>query len=542
MACVRPAADRRLRGRGGGVIDRWERLESVIWDFNGTLVDDVDVVLRSVNAQLAKRGLPALTPARYREVFGFPVADYYRRIGLDVGTESMAGLSAEFHAHYAPGLADCPFQIGAREVLDALRDRGVRQFVLSAMEERLLRATVDRLGVGRYFEAVYGLAHREADSKLSRGVQLIRECGIDADRAILIGDTDHDAQVAATLGIEALLVARGHQSVERLRRSGTVVFETLFELRRWIGGTRTRGEAPGEARSRLRASGQAGLFERASHGEVAMGVEETGIRQGRFDLLIEDAQGAGVFGHIPELPGLCFRAESAAEAERAGPGRIREYAGWLADEGLNDLTDRSAGLIHRARSDEPDRPCVVVTERVAGAPVWESGNAAALFARDLCPLDDAAVLAHLRFVRSVLAAIRVLVSPLSMSQRARRPAPGRRSIDETLEHIGNCVWWYGSRIDDQLPEPDEPPGDDPLDRIDRLFESAAAHLSAVPPSERSLVCVPNRFPTRDPQERWTHTKVCRRQAEHAWEHLPGLRAASEAASREKTSTKGSPAG
>jgi len=242
-----------------------------------------------------------------------------------------------------------------------------------------------------------------------------------------------------------------------------------------------------------------------------------------FDLLIEDAGTEGCLGHIPALPGLCFRARNAEEAEAIASDRIVEYATWLDAEGLADLTPETAEAVGCADAGGSSGLRVVVAEHVAGAPVWESGNAAVLFRYDLRPLDDRAIAACLRFVRRVLDRMRNAVEPLSAEARRRRPAPDRRSIDETLEHVGNCLWWYGSRIDDTLPEPDDLPDEDMLDRIDRLFAVAESHLLPVPYSARATVHVPTRFPTKDPDERWTHTKVCRRQAEHVWAHLGGLK-------------------
>jgi phosphoglycolate phosphatase len=196
------------------------RLDTVIWDFNGTLIDDVDPVVRSVNTQLEARGLPQLTLERYRQVFGFPVADYYRRIGLDSGAESIDSLSDEFHTVYVPMLMDCPLHDGTLEALEMFRSAGARQFVLSAMEEAALRAVVEHLGIAGFFEAVYGLGHLNADSKISRGHELLRDQDIDPRGAVMIGDTDHDAEVAEALGLGVVLVAGGHQSESRLRATG----------------------------------------------------------------------------------------------------------------------------------------------------------------------------------------------------------------------------------------------------------------------------------------------------------------------------------
>ena len=202
-------------------------LETVIWDFNGTLIDDVEHIVRSVNKLLAWRGLPVLTVASFRDVFGFPIMDYYRRIGLDLSVESMADLSAEFHDIYVPGLMECSLHSRVVETLEAFRKAGVRQFVLSVLEEQLLRTVIEHLGIGEYFTGTYGLGHLEGDSKLSRGREMLDDFGIRPETTILIGDTDHDAEVADVLGLAAILVAQGHQSFERLRATGCRVFGTL---------------------------------------------------------------------------------------------------------------------------------------------------------------------------------------------------------------------------------------------------------------------------------------------------------------------------
>jgi phosphoglycolate phosphatase len=214
-------------------------LESVIWDFNGTLIDDLDLVLRSVNGQLARRHLPLLARASYRSVFGFPVEAYYRRIGLNPDTESMTELSAEFFSTYDTGLMHCPLHEGVTELLQRFRKAGVRQFVLSAMEEARLRTVIQHLGVEDFFDGIHGLAHLEGDSKVARGRDLVREFKIDPKAALLIGDTKHDAEVARILGMPAVLVGQGHQSLSRLQNCGCPVYASLRDWIRSMGDTTT---------------------------------------------------------------------------------------------------------------------------------------------------------------------------------------------------------------------------------------------------------------------------------------------------------------
>ena len=204
---------------------------AIIWDFNGTLVDDVDLALRSINLMLARRGLAAVTRDVYRRAFGFPLADYYRKIGVDLARETMAGLADEFHEVYLPELPACGLQVGVRAILGSVRDAGGRQFVLSALEEGALQDAVERLGMGDYFAAVYGLDHRLADSKVVRGRELVERYGLHNVAALFVGDMDHDAEVARALETPVALVAQGHQAPETLRACGCRVFETFHELR-----------------------------------------------------------------------------------------------------------------------------------------------------------------------------------------------------------------------------------------------------------------------------------------------------------------------
>lgn len=206
------------------------QINCVIWDFNGTLIDDLDLVVRTVNTQLAKRGLTSLTADAYRDVFGFPVEDYYRRIGVTFENETIADLSADFFADYAPALTDCPLHDGVLETLQQVEARGLKQFVLSAMEQRMLRSMVSHLNIGHFFEGIYGLAHQKADSKILRAQELSRDFDIDPQSALFVGDTDHDAEVAQALGMSVVLVSTGHQSAARLRETGYPVCESYQEL------------------------------------------------------------------------------------------------------------------------------------------------------------------------------------------------------------------------------------------------------------------------------------------------------------------------
>jgi hypothetical protein len=241
-----------------------------------------------------------------------------------------------------------------------------------------------------------------------------------------------------------------------------------------------------------------------------------------LDLLIEVAPDGACLGHIPSLPGLSLRAEDAAQLLEAAPGKVADYARWLVEQNLSDLNAKASDSVRLVCLGREGEIQIIERERKEGARPWISGNPAALFRSDRTALTDGEVLSRVLFLRRVVRRIRSLVDTLSPTQRTRRPAPGRRSLNESLMHIGNCVWWYCSRIDDSLREPEERSNEDPLDRIERLLEMASHFLISFPFAARGEARVPKRFHTSDPGETWTHTKVCRRQAEHAWEHLLGM--------------------
>ena len=97
-----------------------EGVRHVIWDWNGTLFDDIDLVVAVANLMLVRRSLPEIDHARYREIFGFPVRGYYERIGFDLEREPFEELAVEFIAEYQARWRDHELRDDAHEVATAL--------------------------------------------------------------------------------------------------------------------------------------------------------------------------------------------------------------------------------------------------------------------------------------------------------------------------------------------------------------------------------------------------------------------------------------
>lgn len=207
----------------------------VFWDWNGTLLDDVDWCRRCINTMLARRDLPTLdSTAAYREVFGFPIIDYYRRAGFRFDTEPFEVLAEEYIALYHGGdKAHCALFPGAADVLGAIRGAGLRQIVLSASKTSYLHQQMEGSGIAGFFDAILGISDIYGASKVAVGQAYFSEQGI-AD-AVFVGDTLHDHDVAQALGADCVLVASGHHSKERLAATGARVVEDIAQVPALLG-------------------------------------------------------------------------------------------------------------------------------------------------------------------------------------------------------------------------------------------------------------------------------------------------------------------
>lgn len=208
---------------------RFSDYSHVVWDFNGTILDDVGIGIEAVNLLLSRRGLPVLRDAdAYREVFGFPIEDYYRRLGFDFKRESYKVVAHEWVREYRAREATAPVREGVRELLTFVRERGIPQSVISASESGMLKEQLSLLGVSEYFEEICGMDNIYAASKteMARAWAKKRAPG----RVLMIGDTDHDAETAKAAGFDLVLVAGGHTKQSVLESTGAPVFESFYTL------------------------------------------------------------------------------------------------------------------------------------------------------------------------------------------------------------------------------------------------------------------------------------------------------------------------
>ena len=208
----------------------FNNIDGIIWDWNGTLLDDTELCVQTMNEMLLKRNLQQLSVAAYKDVFSFPVKDYYHKIGFDFNNEPFEIPALEFIDNYNGRVQRCTLHNRSITVLKHFQSIGIRQFILSAMKQDALELCLEQQKGNHFFEQISGLDNHYAVSKLTNGQQLISALKLEASKVVLIGDTVHDFEVAHELGCRCILIANGHQSRQILESTGVHVIDEIGQL------------------------------------------------------------------------------------------------------------------------------------------------------------------------------------------------------------------------------------------------------------------------------------------------------------------------
>ncbi|MBN1787068.1 MAG: HAD family hydrolase [Sedimentisphaerales bacterium] len=195
----------------------------IVWDWNGTLLDDAWLCVEILNRMLSCRGMKKVTIDQYQEHFDFPVVDYYKKLGFDFDRESFDDIAREYIQAYESERFRCKLQKQAEQIIISFKEKGFLQSVLSACQQSSLIEALDFFGLSDFFENITGLDDYYAHGKVDAGKKLLKNITVSPEKILLIGDTVHDYEVASVLGADCLLLPAGHQSINRLEKSGAKV-------------------------------------------------------------------------------------------------------------------------------------------------------------------------------------------------------------------------------------------------------------------------------------------------------------------------------
>lgn len=213
-------------------------IRHVVWDWNGTLFDDLHLVVEAVNAGIAPLGIRSITLEDYRTHYTRPVKVFYERLaGGEISHRDWLDLDRRFHDAYRDLLPTAGLSADAVEALTAVAEVPAGQSLLSMYPHHDLVPLVERLGVSSYFQRIDGLQGERGARKAGFLEAHLRELMADEDPStvLLIGDATDDAVAAAHVGAPAVLVDNGSHHRDELESMGFPVASSLLEALRIKG-------------------------------------------------------------------------------------------------------------------------------------------------------------------------------------------------------------------------------------------------------------------------------------------------------------------
>lgn len=202
----------------------------IFFDFNGTILNDVDLCINILNEMLTLKKLKTVSKEEYLEIFTFPIKEYYKNAGFDFSEYSFEELANYFIEKYQAASYECSLYPYLKEILVSLRKKGYHLVVLSASEINNLMLQLNKFELTSYFDDILGTSDIYAKSKEEIAYNYVNKHHLNAKDLIFIGDTLHDFEISKKLNGKAILVDFGHQSHYKLKSSGAKIISSFLEL------------------------------------------------------------------------------------------------------------------------------------------------------------------------------------------------------------------------------------------------------------------------------------------------------------------------
>ncbi len=199
--------------------------QALLFDWSGTLVDDLPPTLHATNEVLREHGVEAMDRETFRHRFRLPYPEFYEDVLPGVAIESLEGTFRSAFNESPKGVTVLPH---AREMLEFCCQAGIRCFVLSSMDTGLFMEQAHAFDLHRYFEAIYSgiIDKREHIGSILTDHQL------NPATTGFVGDMVHDIETAKHGGIDSIAVATGYDPLERITAmSPTHLYDDLSHFR-----------------------------------------------------------------------------------------------------------------------------------------------------------------------------------------------------------------------------------------------------------------------------------------------------------------------
>ena len=207
----------------------------IFLDFNGTVLDDIDLCLNLLNEMLYEKEKKTVTLEEYKGIFCFPIINYYKAAGFTFNGYTFEELADVFIVDYANrSLNETKIFDDLKEFVKIVNSIGYKVVICSASLKPMLINQLKHAGIYELFEDVIGLDNHFAASKLELAKEYVKNMGVDLSDSYFIGDTTHDAEVGVACGLIPLLVDRGHQNEEVLKQANSLILHSLLEVANYL--------------------------------------------------------------------------------------------------------------------------------------------------------------------------------------------------------------------------------------------------------------------------------------------------------------------
>ncbi len=209
------------------------RFDCVIWDWNGTLINDAHIACAAVNDILCDLGRKNIDMDDYYHLMRDGMDHYYDYLFYPEKAP-FDRLVVWFSKYYDERIKNASLHEGTVNVLKTLRDMGIVQAVVSSSHKEKVRRDTCAFGIDSYFDEVLGADDLMIGSKTERARLYLERKGISPERTLFVGDMTHDRDTAAGVGAEYVVIPKGHQNRALLESKGVKLITDITDVIEYV--------------------------------------------------------------------------------------------------------------------------------------------------------------------------------------------------------------------------------------------------------------------------------------------------------------------
>ena len=194
-------------------MNRWKY---IFWDWNGTILDDLDYNYKVINSLLSVRYLPQVSLDKYRSVFCFPIKEFYEKVGFNCNSDEYYKLVADYQQAYGMNIDKIKIADGVYDIIKSLHFLGIKQIIFSSCNKAMIQQQLSLYNnFDSYIDEIIAQDNDFAVGKESLAIDWGKRENVSWKDVLIIGDTYYDKEVANNLGCDCILISTGHQKLEK---------------------------------------------------------------------------------------------------------------------------------------------------------------------------------------------------------------------------------------------------------------------------------------------------------------------------------------